>query len=112
MRVDCHRIDGGLASFPMATIRITNAVLLQHMQGMKSELKQDIKCLGERIDSLENKVTGLEKKVDIGFENARLRFEDAHKHREALQEDLNATILMVGTHDETLKRHGKKLARV
>jgi len=39
---------------------ITNAVLLQHMQGMKAELKEDIAKLDKRI-------TGLEKKVGVGF---------------------------------------------
>lgn len=84
--------------------RITNGILLQHMQGMKSELKQDIKGLGERMDSLEGKVIRLEKKVDMGFEDARRQFEDARKHREALQEDLNATIQMVGKHQRKLAR--------
>lgn len=74
----------------MATTRITNGILLQHMQGMKAELKQDIQNVSTRIDQLEQK-------VDKGFKDAR-------QHREALQEDLNATILMVGKHQRKLAR--------
>lgn len=67
---------------------ITTRMLLEHMQAMKSELLQ-------RISSLEIKVTTLANTMNVGFEDARL-------HRQALQEDLEVTILMVGKHDKKL----------
>ncbi len=72
------------------TDEITNKVLLSHMQGMKSELI-------ERIAKLEVKVDNLEKKVDDGFEDAR-------RHREALQKDLDASIIMLGKHKAKLAK--------
>ncbi len=67
---------------------ITNRMLLEHQQAMKSELS-------ERINHLEQKVDRLEQKVDRGFEEAR-------QHRQALQEDLDATIRLQGKHSEQL----------
>ncbi len=45
---------------------ITPAILLQHMQGMKHELKQDIHGLAKRMDRLEEK-------VDRGFAHLNVR---------------------------------------
>ncbi len=88
----------------MARTTITNRLLLQHMQGMKSEILT-------RFDGLETRVDTLEKKVDDGFENVRRKFESvdrqfevARQHREALQEDLDASIRMLGKHDKKLAR--------
>ncbi len=80
-------------------------LLLGHMQGMKSELKQDIKGLKDRIDGLENKVVGLEKKVDDGFVAMKQGFEECRQRDEALEEDLIATMQIVA-------RHEKKLATI
>jgi len=74
----------------MATKRITNGVLLEYMKGMKIELKQDITSLDSRMNRLEATMNR--------------RFNEAQLHREALQEDLNATIKMVGKHEKTLAR--------
>lgn len=62
---------------------ITNKVLLEHIQGMNAELI-------EKIDTLE-------KKVDRGFEEAK-------QHRQALQEDLDASIAMLGKHQTKLDK--------
>ena len=69
--------------------------LLQHVQGMKSDLQQQISDLGK---NLSGRVGSLEKKVEEGFEEAK-------KHREALQEDLEETMKVQG-------RHTRKLARL
>ncbi len=69
---------------------VTNGMLLAHMQGMKNDLQQQIVILNQKID-------GLAQKVNEGFEDARL-------HRQALQEDLDATIRMVGKHEVKLAR--------
>ena len=83
---------------------ITNIVLLKHMQGMKNDLQQqiadlDVKIggLDTKIGSLDTKVSRLEKRVAEGFEDARL-------HRQALQEDLEATMRMLSKHDAKLAR--------
>ncbi|MDP7246997.1 MAG: hypothetical protein QF741_00020 [Candidatus Peribacteraceae bacterium] len=80
---------------------ITNKVLLEHMQGMKAELLElilDIKSeLKEVKFELNGKIDTLEKKVDRGFEDAR-------KHRQAIQEDLDASIVMLGKHQAKLEK--------
>lgn len=72
----------------MADEIITNGVLLEHIQAMKNDLIQ-------RIDLVDTTVERLTQRVEQGFEEARL-------HRQALQEDLDATIRMVGKHDKKL----------
>lgn len=74
---------------------ITNGMLLQHMQGMKTDLQQQISHLDEKIDHVAEKLT---EKMDQGFEDAR-------RHRQALQEDLEETM-------RVQSRHGAKLARI
>lgn len=69
---------------------ITNRLLLEHMQGMKNDLQQ-------QIGNLDEKITKLEENVNRGFEEARI-------HRQALQEDLDASITMLGKHDRKLAR--------
>lgn len=77
---------------------VTNKVLLEHMQGMKYELKQEIKDmkkeLQQEIRDVKKDVVHLEQKMDRGFEEAK-------EHREALQEDLVATMQDV----VTIRRH-------
>ncbi len=88
---------------------ITNGMLLQHMQGMKNDLQQQLDGLNGKMDGLktelkkdigrlDNKITLLSTKMDQGFEDAR-------RHREALQEDLEETMRVQG-------KHGVKLARL
>lgn len=67
---------------------ITNRMLLEHMQGMKNELK-------EQTRGIEGRLTRLESKVDRGFEEAKI-------HRQALQEDLEATMRQQGKHERKL----------
>jgi hypothetical protein len=65
---------------------ITNRMLLEHMQGQKNELMQRIeesnqelkREFGQRFDRLEREI--------------RNGFEEAHQHRQALQEDLEVTM--------------------
>ena len=64
---------------------ITNKVLLEHMQGIKYELKQEMKDMKQEIHGVKSDLSRLEQKVDRGFE-------EASQHRQALQEDLTATI--------------------
>lgn len=71
---------------------ITNRMLLDHMQAMKHEL---IERFNGRFNGLEVRVDRLEQKVERGFEEAR-------QHRQALQEDLDATIRLQGKHSEQL----------
>ncbi len=73
---------------------ISNTVLLEHMQGMKLELQKEIKSAKTE---LQQQIAQLDGKTDRGFEDAR-------KHRESLQEDLDASIRMLGKHDRKLAR--------
>ena len=70
---------------------ITNKMLLEHMQGMKEALQEQITGLGGNI-------------VSLGME-MRQGFSDTQKDIQALQEDLVATMLM-------LDKHSTKLARL
>jgi len=69
---------------------ITNTVLLEHMQAMKSELLQ-------RISTIEHDIK------QIG-QNMKQGFEDAHKDRGAPREDLEETMRVQGVHAEKLAR--------
>lgn len=70
---------------PMATEpKVTNAMLLQFMQGVKEELIH-------RIDAVEVK---LRKEMKEGFAKVDRQLEEAKQHRQALQEDLEVTISM------------------
>ncbi|MBI2636549.1 hypothetical protein HYW84_04490 [Candidatus Peregrinibacteria bacterium] len=77
---------------------ITNGVLLQHMQGMKNDLQEQISGVKEEVGGIKKQIIRLEQKMDQGFE-------DASRHRQALQEDLKETMRVQGT-------HGVKLARL
>ncbi|MBU0767137.1 hypothetical protein KKF55_05175 [Patescibacteria group bacterium] len=76
---------------------ITNKVLLEHMQGMKYELQQQIMGLENRMGGVEQRMGGLEQRMEDGFEEAR-------QHRQALQEDLEATITMQAKHQQKLEK--------
>jgi hypothetical protein len=76
---------------------ITNIVLLNHMQMMKGELQEQIASLDTKIVVLDGRLTTLTVEVRKGFEDVRLQLL-------ALQEDLEATIRMVGKHDRKLAR--------
>jgi vacuolar-type H+-ATPase subunit H len=77
------------------TDEITNTMLLQHMHAMKGEL------LG-RISAIDKKVTHLQKEVADFKEETKRNFEDARLHRQALQEDLEATMRMTAKHQKKL----------
>jgi hypothetical protein len=81
---------------------ITNIVLLQHMQAMKSSLELKIEAIVQKIDVLDQKV---DKNTASLTSEMRSGFEEARQHRQALQEDLEATMHM-------LSKHEKKLARL
>ncbi len=85
---------------------ITNIVLLQHIHEMKSGLEVQIAALK---NSLEQQIAAMDQKLDLKTgmlaNEMRKGFEEARQHRQALQEDLEATMRM-------LSRHEKKLARL
>ncbi len=74
---------------------ITNRMLLEHQQAMKSEFSL-------RIGRLERKVDQGFASVDRRFFEVDRRFEEAGQHRQALQEDLEATIQMQSTHQKKI----------
>ncbi|MDD5055344.1 MAG: hypothetical protein PHZ00_03680 [Candidatus Peribacteraceae bacterium] len=73
---------------------ITNIVLLRHIQAMKSSLEDQIAAVDQKVDRNTALLTSAMQK---GFEEAR-------QHREALQEDLEATMRMLGKHEAKLAR--------
>ena len=73
---------------------ITNIVLLQHIQAMKSSLEVQIAAVDQKVDR--NTAT-LTEEMHKGFEEAR-------QHRQALQEDLEATMHMLSKHETKLAR--------
>lgn len=94
---------------------ISNRVLLEHMQAMKIELKQDISRLSNRVGSVERRSEGLSSRMDnlhsrLDHLEQRMErgFADAKAHREALQEDLEATILLQGKHEKRLTKLERK----
>lgn len=73
---------------------ITNKILLGHMQAMKNDLQTQITTMK---NDLQTQITGLKEDVHLGFTEAR-------EHRQALQEDLEATMRMLAKHQEKLAR--------
>lgn len=69
---------------------ITNIILLQHIQAMKS--------------SLEEQIATVDKKVDRNAAEMRKGFQEAGEHRQALQEDLEETIHVLSKHEKRLAR--------
>ncbi len=82
----------------MAEDAITNAVLLQHMQSMKSDLQT-------QISGLDKKLTGATEDLRLLKIEVRQGFEDVRQRQDSMQEDLEASIQMLG-------RHQRKLARM
>jgi hypothetical protein len=80
---------------------ITNIVLLQHIQAMKSGLESQMEALK---NSLESKIVSLDTRVDTLTTEMQRGFEEARQHRQALQEDLEATMLMLSKHEAKLAR--------
>jgi hypothetical protein len=80
--------------------KITNGMLLEHIQAMRNDLQQQI--MGLRND-MEKGFAGVARK----FVEIDAKFEDARLHREALQEDLVATMRQVGKHEKKLVRLSK-----
>lgn len=76
---------------------ITNKVLLQHIQDMKNDLQQQINRLDQKVDR------GFVE-VHVRFAEVARKFEEARQHRQALQEDLDATIRLVSKHEVKLAR--------
>jgi len=83
---------------------ITNKMLLEHMQAMKYELQTQIGGVEQRLGGVENGLTGLGECVNNLASDMRQGFEDARQHRQALQEDLEATMRLQGKHTATLAR--------
>ncbi len=77
-------------------------MLLEHQQAMKGELLQYIHDLRSDTNGLSRRMDRLELKVDRGFAEAAHRFEEARQHRQALQEDLEATMRTQFTHKKQL----------
>ena len=73
----------------MAKDIVTNRLLLQHIQGMKSDLQTQISNLG--------------KEMRQEFGKVHEELEGARKHREALQEDLYETMRVQGKHSRKIK---------
>lgn len=73
---------------------ITNVVLLQHIQAMKSSLELQIAAVDQKVDRNTSALTS----------EMRKGFEEARQHRQALQEDLEATMRMLSKHETKLAR--------
>lgn len=73
---------------------ITNIVLLQHIQAMKSSLELQIASVDQKIDGNTAKLT----------EEMRQGFAEAREHRQALQEDLEETMRLLSKHETKLAR--------
>lgn len=80
---------------------ITPIVLLQHMQKMQADLQQQI---ANGIGGLQTQITGLKTEVTNLTQEMRTGFEEARQHRQALQEDLEATMEMASKHQAKLAR--------
>jgi hypothetical protein len=70
---------------------ITTKILLEHIQVNTAAVGK----LSSKVDSLSERVDGLEKTMKKGFEEAK-------QHRDNLQEDLEATISMQFEHKKQL----------
>ncbi len=93
MKVYCSKKGRGIASFPMAD-EITNIMLLRYLERMKADLERQIAALDQKLSG---RIDGLEVRMNQGFEEAR-------QHRQALQEDLEATMRMLAKHDRKLAK--------
>lgn len=85
--------------------------LLDHMQGMKNDLQQQITGLGDKVTSLDRRVSNLESNVTNLAVAMRQGFDDARLHRQALREDLEATMRQQRKHNTKLVRLTKPGSR-
>ncbi|MFH0770417.1 MAG: hypothetical protein V1926_03495 [Candidatus Peregrinibacteria bacterium] len=80
---------------------ITNKVLLEHIQGLRNDLQQQINTLQQQSvgaqKSLQQQISVLAVEMHQGFEEAR-------QHRNALQEDLEETMRVQSKHSALLAR--------
>ncbi len=80
---------------------VTNKILLQHIQGMKYDLEQQIKTaksdLEGKIGGLDKKVTNLELTMHEGFTHT-------HERLDRLQDDLYVKISLQAEHEKKLAR--------
>ncbi|MDO8469294.1 MAG: hypothetical protein Q7S29_06095 [Candidatus Peribacter sp.] len=56
------------------TAGVTNAVLLQHIQGMRYSLETRLDGLEKRMGGTETRIGGLERRVTEGFADMHVRF--------------------------------------
>ncbi len=77
---------------------ITNRILLDHIMVNTGAIDR----LSRRVDGLSGSVDGLSQRVDRLEEKMDRKFEEAKQHRDNLQEDLEATILMQFKHQKQL----------
>ena len=71
---------------------ITNKILFDHIQLGRKEVREFKKDLQLQINTFEQK-------MDQKFQEVDERLNEAKKHREAIAEDLDATIRMQAVHD-------------
>ena len=76
----------------MAQDEITNAMLLRHMQAMKSDLEKQIKSVEKSLDA----------KMNRGFQAIHFELEEARIQRTALQEDMEANMMLLIKHDKRM----------
>lgn len=87
----------GLKTDLQGEIQVTKKDLLGHLQAMKNDLQNQLYSLDRKYNGLDGKLASFEAKMERGFIEAR-------EHRQAIQEDLDATIRMVAKHDKKLAR--------
>lgn len=88
----------------MADEIITNGVLLQHIQAIHGEMLTMNNGLQQQINGLGQQIVGLRLEMNQRFFEVNQKLEEARQHRQALQEDLDATIRMVGKHQVKLAK--------
>lgn len=90
---------------------ITKAMLLEDIQAIKNDLQGQIGNVTTRLTGLEGSITNLAIEMRHGLSRMDQRFEEARLHRQALQEDLDATIRMQGKHETAIARQSKRASR-
>mgnify|MGYP001571616726 CR=1 FL=1 len=83
---------------------ITNKMLLEHMLAMKNYLQTQITDVKKQITDVKKQVTDVKTGVHGLREEMHQGFTEAQEHRQALQEDLEATMRMQAKHQEKLER--------
>jgi hypothetical protein len=82
------------------TQEITNLVLLEHMQAMKADLQQQITGIKSEMVGIKGEMSGIKGELRTLRVDMEKGFAEAHRHRQELQEDLDATINMLMKHDK------------